>query len=127
MSLRLCPRSGSGSTTKRCQEYGRKVDELPIRRDIYVAPDLATAKKHVDPVIQSGDRGFTGEKLEALFVGGPDEIIAEIEKYRRLGCNHFLFRHIVRDQSQMLSSIRLLGRESHPLFPVRTFSRTKTW
>jgi len=115
MSLRLCDER-IGFYNKSLQEYGRKVDELPIRRDIYVAPDLVTAKKHVDPVIQSGYRGFTGEKLEALFVGGPDEIIAEIEKYRSLGCNHFLFRHIVRDQSQMLSSIRLLGEKVIPYY-----------
>jgi len=98
------------------QEYNRSVSELPIRRDIYVASDLATAKQHTASVLQAGYRGFTGEKLAALIIGGPDEVIAEIEKYRQLGCNHFLFRHIVRDQSQMLSSIRLLGEKVIPLF-----------
>jgi alkanesulfonate monooxygenase SsuD/methylene tetrahydromethanopterin reductase-like flavin-dependent oxidoreductase (luciferase family) len=96
------------------QEYGRSAKELPIRRDIYVGPDLVTAKRHTDPVLRAGYRGFTGERLDALMIGGPEEVIAEIEKYRTLGCNHFLFRHIVREQSQMLSSIRLLGEKVIP-------------
>jgi alkanesulfonate monooxygenase SsuD/methylene tetrahydromethanopterin reductase-like flavin-dependent oxidoreductase (luciferase family) len=98
------------------QEYGRTVNEIPIRRDIYVAADSATAKRHTDPEIQAGYRGFTGERLTALIIGGPEEVIAEIEKYRAMGCNHFLFRHIVREQSQMLSSIRLLGERIIPFF-----------
>jgi alkanesulfonate monooxygenase SsuD/methylene tetrahydromethanopterin reductase-like flavin-dependent oxidoreductase (luciferase family) len=43
MSLRLCEER-IGFYNKALQEYGRKVDELPIRRDIYVAPDLAGKK-----------------------------------------------------------------------------------
>lgn len=31
-------------------------------------------------------------------------------------CTYFLFRHIVRDQSQMVSSIRLLGEKVLPAF-----------
>jgi len=98
------------------QEYGRTVNEIPIRRDIYVAADPATARRHTEPEIQAGYRGFTGERLTALIIGGPEEVIAEIEKYRAMGCNHFLFRHIVREQSQMLSSIRLLGEKIIPFF-----------
>lgn len=115
MPPRICEER-IGFYRKALQECGRSVSELPIRRDIYVAPDLATAKKHTDPVLQAGYRGFAGEKMEALIIGGPKEVIAEIEKYRRLGCNHFLFRHIVREQSQMLSSIRLLGEKVIPAF-----------
>ncbi|MGE0820763.1 MAG: LLM class flavin-dependent oxidoreductase [Candidatus Binatia bacterium] len=115
LSLRQCEeRIGFYRTS--LQEYNRSVSELPIRRDIYVAPDLTTAKKHTEPVLQAGYRGFTGEKLSALIIGGPEEVIIEIEKYRRLGCNHFLFRHIVREQSHMLSSIRLLGEKVIPHF-----------
>jgi alkanesulfonate monooxygenase SsuD/methylene tetrahydromethanopterin reductase-like flavin-dependent oxidoreductase (luciferase family) len=98
------------------REYGRSVTELPIRRDIYVAKDLATAKRHADPIIQAGYRGFSGDRLRALIVGGPEEAIEEIQKYQAMGCNHFLFRHIVRDQSQMLSSLRLLGEKVIPHF-----------
>ena len=98
------------------QEYGRTVSELPIRRDIYVAADPVTAQRHAEPELQAGYRGFTGDRLTALIIGGPEEVIAEIEKYRAMGCNHFLFRHIVRDQSQMLSSIRLLGEKIIPFF-----------
>lgn len=98
------------------REYGQSVEEIPIRRDVYVAADRETAKRHTDPIIQSGYRGFTPERLEALIIGSPEDMIAEIEGYRALGCNHFLFRHIVRDQSQMLSSIRLMGEKVLPHF-----------
>jgi len=101
---------------KALQEYGRTVNELPIRRDIYVAPDMDTAKRHTELVLQAGYRGFTGDRLKGLIIGGPQEVIAEIERYRAMGCTHFLFRHIVRDQSQMLSSIRLLGEKVLPVF-----------
>ena len=90
--------------------------EIPIRRDVYIAADRETAKRHTGPIIQSGYRGFTPERLEALIIGSPEDMIAEVEKYRVLGCNHFLFRHIVRDQSQMLSSIRLMGEKVLPYF-----------
>jgi alkanesulfonate monooxygenase SsuD/methylene tetrahydromethanopterin reductase-like flavin-dependent oxidoreductase (luciferase family) len=101
---------------KALQDYNRTAPELPIRRDIYVAPDSATAKRQADPVIQAGYRGFSGDRLRALIVGGPEEVIAEIERYRAMGCDHFLFRHIVRDQSQMLSSIQILGEKVIPHF-----------
>lgn len=98
------------------QAHGRTAPELPIRRDIYVAEDRVTAKRHADPIIQAGYRGFSGDRLRALIVGSPAEVIAEIERYRLMGCNHFLFRHIVRNQHQMLSSIRLLGEKVLPHF-----------
>ncbi len=97
-------------------EYGKSVAEIPIRRDVYVATDRETAKHHTDPIIQAGYRGFTPERLEALIIGSPEDMIAEVEKYRAFGCNHFLFRHIVRDQSRMLSSIRLMGEQVLPYF-----------
>jgi hypothetical protein len=51
-----------------------------------------------------------------LFIGSPDDITAEVEKYHTLGCNHFLFRHIVREQERMLESIRLIGERVIPHF-----------
>jgi alkanesulfonate monooxygenase SsuD/methylene tetrahydromethanopterin reductase-like flavin-dependent oxidoreductase (luciferase family) len=101
---------------KALQEYGRTVNELPLRRDIYVASDMDTARRHTEPVLQAGYRGFTGDRLTSLIIGGPQEVIAEIEQYRAMGCTHFLFRHIVRDQNQMLSSIRLLGEKVISVF-----------
>ena len=115
LSARMC-QERIGFYQQALEDYGRAVAEIPIRRDIYVAPDRETAKRHTDPIIQAGYRGFTGERLEALIIGSPDDMIAEIEKYRALGCNHFLFRHIVREQSQMLSSIRLMSEKVLPYF-----------
>lgn len=97
-------------------EYGREASELPIRRDIYVAPDAETARQHTAPILQAGYRGFTPDQMQALIIGGPEEVIAQIEQYRALGCTHFLFRHIVREQRQMLSSIQLLGEKVLPFF-----------
>jgi alkanesulfonate monooxygenase SsuD/methylene tetrahydromethanopterin reductase-like flavin-dependent oxidoreductase (luciferase family) len=44
------------------------------------------------------------------------KVVAQIEQYRTLGCTHFLFRHIVREQRQVLSSLRLLGEKVLPVF-----------
>jgi len=99
------------------REYGREAEikEFPIRRDIYVAQERETAKQHTAPYLETY-RGFTAEMRTGLFIGSPDDIIAEVEKYRALGCNHFLFRHIVREQERMLESIRLIGEKVLPFF-----------
>jgi len=99
------------------REYGREaeVKEFPIRRDIYVAWDRETARQHTAPYLETY-RGFTAEMRAGLFIGNPDDIIAEVEKYRALGCNHFLFRHIVREQERMIESIRLIGEKVLPFF-----------
>ncbi len=99
------------------REYGREAEikEFPIRRDIYVARDRDTARQHTVPYLETY-RGFTAEMRAGLFIGSPDDIIAEVEKYRALGCNHFLFRHIVREQERMLESIRLIGEKIIPFF-----------
>ena len=97
-------------------EYGRSVEEIPIRRDVYIAADRETARQHTEPMLRAGYRGFTGEQLGALMIGTPEDMIAEVEQYYALGCNHFLFRHIVRAQSQALSSIRLIGDKVIPAF-----------
>ena len=101
---------------KALDEYGRTVAEIPIRRDVYIAPDRETAQQHTEPILQAGYRGFKGEQLSALFIGSPEDMIAEVEKYYALGCNHFLFRHIVRDQNQALASIQLIGEKVIPAF-----------
>lgn len=115
LPLRVCEER-IGFYRRALHEYGREVSELPIRRDIYVAPDAATATQHTAPIIQAGYRGFSGDKLQALIIGGPEEVVTQIAQYRALGCTHFLFRHIVREQRQMLSSIQLLGEKVLPVF-----------
>lgn len=97
-------------------EHGREAPELPIRRDIYVVLAAETARQHTAPILEAGYHGFTADQLQALSIGGPEEVIAQIEQYRASGCTHFLFRHIVREQRQMLSSIQLLGAKVLPFF-----------
>ncbi len=68
------------------------------------------------PVLEAGYRGFDARQQTALLIGDPDEVSDEIGAYRALGCNHFLLRHVVRDQAQVLSSIRLIGEKVIPRF-----------
>ncbi len=99
-------------------EYGRsdQIRVFPLRRDFYVAKDRPTAQEHTAPYLPTY-RSFTAEMRSGLFIGSPQDIIAEVEKYHRtLGVNHFLFRHIVREQDRMLESIRLIGRWVIPHF-----------
>jgi alkanesulfonate monooxygenase SsuD/methylene tetrahydromethanopterin reductase-like flavin-dependent oxidoreductase (luciferase family) len=99
------------------REYGREAEikEFPLRRDIYVARNRDTARQHTAPYLETY-RGFTAEMRTGLFIGSPEDVVAEVEKYYALGCNHFLFRHIVREQERMLESIRLVGEQVIPHF-----------
>ncbi len=99
------------------QEYGREaqITEFPLRRDIYIARDRDTARQHTAPYLETY-RGFTAEMRTGLFIGSPEDMIADVEKFAALGCNHFLFRHIVREQERMLESIRLIAERVIPYF-----------
>jgi alkanesulfonate monooxygenase SsuD/methylene tetrahydromethanopterin reductase-like flavin-dependent oxidoreductase (luciferase family) len=99
-------------------EWGRAghVKEFPIRRDVYVASNRETARLHVEPYLSSY-RGFTAEAKTGLFIGSPEDLISDIERYHRAaGCDHFLFRHIVPEQERRLDSIRLIGEKVIPHF-----------
>ena len=92
------------------------VSEFPIRRDVYVAADPETARRHAEAYVPSY-RGFTAEAKTALLIGTPQEMIDQVERYHRsTGCNHFLLRHIVGEQDRRLASIRLIGAQVIPHF-----------
>jgi alkanesulfonate monooxygenase SsuD/methylene tetrahydromethanopterin reductase-like flavin-dependent oxidoreductase (luciferase family) len=79
---------------------------LAIRRDVYVGETDAEAEAATAPVLARGYRGF---RREALIIGGPDTVVAELRALRDLGFSYVLVRHIVPEQDLVLASYRRLG------------------
>ncbi len=84
---------------------------LAIRRDVYVGESDAEAAATTAPILAGGYRGL---RREALLIGGPETIIAELRALHDLGFSHVLVRHIVPDQRQVLASFSRLGAEVLP-------------
>jgi alkanesulfonate monooxygenase SsuD/methylene tetrahydromethanopterin reductase-like flavin-dependent oxidoreductase (luciferase family) len=98
------------------QAYGRAgaIDEFPMRRDVFVAEDRATALRIVEPVLQAGYRGVSGDPLEVLIVGGPQDCVDRLEQLRALGVSHVLMRFIVQTQAHVLRAIQIIGEQVIP-------------
>jgi alkanesulfonate monooxygenase SsuD/methylene tetrahydromethanopterin reductase-like flavin-dependent oxidoreductase (luciferase family) len=98
------------------QEYGKagSVDEFPMRRDVFIAEDRATALKIAEPVLKAGYRGVRGDPLDVLIVGGPQDFVEKIEQLRALGTSHVLLRFIVQTQEHILRAIQIIGAEVVP-------------
>jgi alkanesulfonate monooxygenase SsuD/methylene tetrahydromethanopterin reductase-like flavin-dependent oxidoreductase (luciferase family) len=98
------------------QEYGREgaIDEFPMRRDVFVAEDRETALKLVDPVLKAGYRGVSGDPLEVLIVGGPQDFVERLEQLRGVGTSHVLLRFIVQTQEHLLRAIQIIGEQVIP-------------
>src|SRR5262245_2576956 len=79
------------------REYDREgaIDEFPMRRDVFIAEDRGTALKIVEPVLKRGYRGVSGNPLDVLIVGGPQDCVEKLEQIRALGTSHVLIRFIV--------------------------------
>jgi alkanesulfonate monooxygenase SsuD/methylene tetrahydromethanopterin reductase-like flavin-dependent oxidoreductase (luciferase family) len=98
------------------REYGREeaVEEFPMRRDVFVAEDRAAALKIVEPVLKAGYRGVSGDPLEVLIVGGPQDCVDRLEQLRALGITHVLLRFMVQSQEHILRAIQIIGEEVLP-------------
>jgi alkanesulfonate monooxygenase SsuD/methylene tetrahydromethanopterin reductase-like flavin-dependent oxidoreductase (luciferase family) len=98
------------------REYGRDgaVDEFPIRRDVFIAEDRETALKIAEPVLKAGYRGVSGNPLEVLIVGGPQDFIEKLEQLRALGTTHVLIRSMVQTQEHLLRAIQIIGERVIP-------------
>lgn len=98
------------------QEYGREgaIDEFPMRRDVFIAEDRDTALKIVEPVLKAGYRGLSGNPLEVLLVGGPQDCVDRLEQLRTMGITHVLMRFIVPAQEHILRTIQIIGEEVIP-------------
>jgi alkanesulfonate monooxygenase SsuD/methylene tetrahydromethanopterin reductase-like flavin-dependent oxidoreductase (luciferase family) len=98
------------------QEYGREgaIDEFPMRRDVFIAEDRDTALKIVEPVLKGGYRGVSGNPLDVLIVGGPQDCVEKLEQLRALGTSHVLIRFIVQTQEHILRAIQIIGEQVIP-------------
>ena len=113
--------------------------ELPIRRNMYVARDRQTAFREAEPGIkriyasfgQWGNPGVSQGPHEAqpkaanveelmndsFFIGSPEDCVRSITRFHeRLGVNHFVFRIQWPDmkQSQVLKAMELFGARVLP-------------
>jgi alkanesulfonate monooxygenase SsuD/methylene tetrahydromethanopterin reductase-like flavin-dependent oxidoreductase (luciferase family) len=98
------------------REYGREgaVDEFPMRRDVFIAEDRETALKIVEPVLKRGYRGVSGNPLDVLIVGGPQDCVDKLEQLRALGTSHVLIRFVVQTQEHILRAIQIIGGQVIP-------------
>lgn len=89
---------------------GRPVRAV-LRRDIFVADSDAAAHAEVDKVLAEGYRG-TG-KAE-LLVGSATVVVDRLGKYRDMGFDEVMVRHITGDHALMLRSFELIGDRVMP-------------
>jgi alkanesulfonate monooxygenase SsuD/methylene tetrahydromethanopterin reductase-like flavin-dependent oxidoreductase (luciferase family) len=89
---------------------GRRAHAV-LRRDIFVADTDAAAHAEVDKVLAEGYRG-TG-KAE-LLVGAPDAVIDRLRRYRAMGFDEVMVRHVTGDHALMLRSFELIGERVVP-------------
>ena len=82
-----------------------------LRRDIYVGDSDEEARAVVGAILAEGYRG-TG--LDQLLVGSADTVVRELCRYREMGFDHVMVRHIVGDHQLMLRSFERIGRDVMP-------------
>ncbi len=104
------------------QGFGRTApDLLPVRRDLFVGPDYETAMRDGVRHIQSETRlwGHVEYSPDRYFVGSPDSLIEDIERYRvRLGDMYLVFRVQWPGQThqQAIEQLEFLGGKVLPHF-----------
>jgi len=82
-----------------------------LRRDIYVGVSDEEARAVVGAVLAEGYRG-TG--LDQLLVGSADTVVQQLRRYRDMGFDDLMVRHIVGDHQLMLRSFERIGRDVMP-------------
>ena len=82
-----------------------------LRRDIYVGESDDEARRVVGEILAEGYRG-TG--FDQLLVGGADTVVGELRRYRDMGFDHVMVRHVVGDHGLMLGSFARIGRDVLP-------------
>jgi alkanesulfonate monooxygenase SsuD/methylene tetrahydromethanopterin reductase-like flavin-dependent oxidoreductase (luciferase family) len=82
-----------------------------LRRDIYVGESDAEARAVVGSILAEGYRG-TG--LDQLLVGSAETVVRNLRKYRNMGFDYVMVRHIVGDHQNMLRSFERIGRDVMP-------------
>jgi alkanesulfonate monooxygenase SsuD/methylene tetrahydromethanopterin reductase-like flavin-dependent oxidoreductase (luciferase family) len=82
-----------------------------LRRDIYVGETDEEARTVVGSILAEGYRG-TG--LDQLLVGSANTIVQSLRRYRDMGFDYVMVRHIVGDHQLMLRSFERIGRDVMP-------------
>ena len=124
---------------KTLAEYGNPLPEhLPLMKELYIAESDAEAEEIARPFIEQKykvyvqhgqdkalpktdalDLPYEELKQDRFVLGGPEQVIASLERYvRELGVNFLIFRvqwHGM-DQDLTLRAIRLVGKHVIPYF-----------
>jgi alkanesulfonate monooxygenase SsuD/methylene tetrahydromethanopterin reductase-like flavin-dependent oxidoreductase (luciferase family) len=82
-----------------------------LRRDIYVGESDQEARAVVGSILAEGYRG-TG--LDQLLVGSAEAVVEQLRRYRDMGFDSVMVRHIVGDHQLMLRSFERIGRDVMP-------------
>jgi alkanesulfonate monooxygenase SsuD/methylene tetrahydromethanopterin reductase-like flavin-dependent oxidoreductase (luciferase family) len=82
-----------------------------LRRDIYVGESDEEARAVVNAILAEGYRG-TG--LDQLLVGSAATVVETLQRYRDIGFDYVMVRHIVGDHQLMLRSFERIGRDVMP-------------
>ena len=88
-----------------------RVPRPVLRRDIYVGASDEEARRVVGEILAEGYRG-TG--FDQLLVGSADTVVGQLRRYREMGFDSVMVRHIVGDHQLMLRSFERIGREVMP-------------
>ena len=92
-------------------DRSRRVPRPVLRRDIYVGASDEEAREVVGAILAEGYRG-TG--LDQLLVGGADTVVEALGRYRAMGFDYVMVRHIVGDHQLMLRSFERIGHDVLP-------------
>jgi alkanesulfonate monooxygenase SsuD/methylene tetrahydromethanopterin reductase-like flavin-dependent oxidoreductase (luciferase family) len=82
-----------------------------LRRDIYVGETDEEARAVVGAILAEGYRG-TG--LDQLLVGSAATVVQGLRRYRDMGFDYVMVRHIIGDHPLMLRSFERIGRDVMP-------------
>src|SRR5215472_17898149 len=103
--------------TRQLELYGRAAARAArparpvLRRDIYVGESDAEAREVIGAILADGYRG-TG--FDQLLVGSADTVVERLRRYRQMGFDYVMVRHIVGDHALMLRSFERIGRDVMP-------------
>src|SRR5216683_1625500 len=89
---------------------GQNAAEKDLLRQLEVYREAA-ARSVVGSILAEGYRG-TG--LDQLLVGSADTVVRDLRKYRDMGFDYVMVRHIVGDHQLMLRSFERIGRDVMP-------------
>jgi alkanesulfonate monooxygenase SsuD/methylene tetrahydromethanopterin reductase-like flavin-dependent oxidoreductase (luciferase family) len=82
-----------------------------LRRDIYVGESDDEARSVVNAIVTEG---YRGSGLDQLLVGSADTVVQSLRRYRDMGFDYVMVRHIVGDHQLMLRSFERIGRDVMP-------------